>query len=88
MIPGAVISDPDILDGAPVFAGTKVPVQTLVDYWEGGLPVYEFLIDFPAVQRKQAKEFLAWLAEQKKAGKTGTLAVAEWPWPHSNADSS
>ena len=86
MIPGVVVSDPDILEGTPVFAGTKVPVQTLVDYWEGGLPLYEFLIDFPAVQRKQAKEFLGWLAEQKKAGKTGALAVSEGPWPHSSGD--
>ena len=55
--------------GVPVFAGTAVPVQTLIDYWEGGLPLYEFLIDFPSVRKRQAQQVLAWCASIKKSGK-------------------
>ncbi len=61
MLAGLVISDPNILGGTPVFDGTRVPVQTLIEYRQGGLPVYEFLLDFPTVQRVQAKQFLQWL---------------------------
>lgn len=47
-------SDPDILGGTPVFVGTRVPVQTLLDYLEAGDPLDEFLQDFPSVSREQA----------------------------------
>lgn len=47
-------SDPEILGGTPVFIGTRVPAQTLVDYLEGGHPLDEFLEDFPTVTREQA----------------------------------
>jgi uncharacterized protein (DUF433 family) len=47
-------SDPEILGGTPVFAGTRVPFQTLLDYLEGGDSIDEFLEDFPTVSRKQA----------------------------------
>lgn len=47
-------SDPDILGGSPVFVGTRVPVQTLLDYLEAGDPLDEFLEDFPSVSREQA----------------------------------
>ncbi len=47
-------SDPDILGGTPVFVGTRVPVQTLLDYLEAGDPLDEFLEDFPSVSREQA----------------------------------
>jgi uncharacterized protein (DUF433 family) len=46
--------DPDILGGTPVFFGTRVPVQTLLDYLEAGGPLSEFLEDFPSVTREQA----------------------------------
>src|SRR5215217_1653797 len=49
-----VHSDPDILGGTPVFVGTRVPFQTLIDYLEGGHPLAEFLDDFPSVSRAQA----------------------------------
>jgi len=49
-----VHSDPDILGGTPVFVGTRVPVQALIDYIEGGHPLDEFLDDFPTVSREQA----------------------------------
>ncbi|MEX2173085.1 MAG: DUF433 domain-containing protein [Pirellulaceae bacterium] len=49
-----VHSDPDILGGAPVFVGTRVPFRALIDYLEGGRPLAEFLEDFPTVPREQA----------------------------------
>ena len=52
-IPG-VQSDTEILGGAPVFAGTRVPVRALFDYLEHGRPLGEFLDDFPTVKREQA----------------------------------
>ena len=47
-------SDPEILGGTPVFVGTRVPFQTLLDYLEAGDPLDEFLDDFPTVSREQA----------------------------------
>ena len=49
-----VRSDPEIMGGTPVFVGTRVPVQALIDYLEGGHPLSEFLEDFPTVKREQA----------------------------------
>ena len=63
----AVISrSPDIMSGAPVFAGTRVPVQSLLDYLAGGHPLDEFLADFPTVRRAQAVELLRRLKETLK----------------------
>jgi uncharacterized protein (DUF433 family) len=47
-------SDPEILSGTPVFVGTRVPVQSLFDYIEGGDTLDEFLRQFPSVRRDQA----------------------------------
>ena len=47
-------SHPEILGGTPVFVGTRVPAQALIDYLEGGHPLDEFLDDFPSVSREQA----------------------------------
>ena len=47
-------SDPEIMGGTPVFVGTRVPFQTLLDYLEAGDPLAEFLEDFPTVSREQA----------------------------------
>jgi len=52
--PNLIIRDHEILGGTPVFAGTRVPVQTLFDYLEGGYSLQEFLDDFPTVHRDQA----------------------------------
>ena len=52
--PPVIHSDPEILGGTPVFAGTRVPAQALIDYLEGGHPLDEFLDDFPSVSRQQA----------------------------------
>ncbi len=49
-----VHSDPEILGGTPVFVGTRVPVQALIDYLEGGHPLADFLEDFPSVRHDQA----------------------------------
>lgn len=49
-----VHSDPEIMGGTPVFVGTRVPFQTLLDYLEAGDPLGEFLDDFPTVTREQA----------------------------------
>ena len=51
--------DPEIMSGAPVFAGTRVPVQTLFDYLQGGDGIDEFLSDFPSVSSEQAHQVLA-----------------------------
>jgi uncharacterized protein (DUF433 family) len=53
-----VTSSPDVLSGTPVFAGTRVPVQTLIDYLEGGETVDDFLLGFPTVNREQVVAFL------------------------------
>ena len=46
--------DPEVMSGTPVFAGTRVPVQNLFDYLEGGDDLDEFLDDFPSVTRAAA----------------------------------
>ena len=60
----AVHSDPEIMSGTVVFAGTRVPFQTLIDYFEAGHPLSEFLEDFPTVSSEQA---VAALEEAKEA---------------------
>jgi uncharacterized protein (DUF433 family) len=57
---------PEVMSGAPVFAGTRVPVQTIIDYLAGGHPLEDFLDDFPTVSREQAIELLARLKETLK----------------------
>ncbi len=52
--PKLIERSPDVLGDTLVFAGTRVPVQTLVDYLEGNHPLDEFLEDFPTVEREQA----------------------------------
>ena len=51
-------SDPEIMSGTPVFLGTRVPVQNLIDYLSGGDDLAEFLADFPTVSEEQARAFL------------------------------
>ena len=46
--------DPRVLEGTPVFVGTRVPIQSLFDYLEGGETLDEFLRQFPSVRRDQA----------------------------------
>jgi uncharacterized protein (DUF433 family) len=49
-----IVQDPDILSGQPVFRGTRVPFQALLDYLEGGDTLDEFLEQYPGVSREQA----------------------------------
>lgn len=53
-----VCRDPEIMGGAPVFCGTRIPVQTLLDYLEAGESIDQFLDGFPAVTREQVIAFL------------------------------
>ena len=62
-------SDPEIMGGAPVFTGTRVPVQNLVDYLEGGESIDDFLAGFPTVKREQVIGFI-------EAAKESLLALA------------
>ena len=55
---GVIHSDPEILGGTPVFHGTRVPLQNLIDALEGGESIDEFLEGFPSVTREQVIAFL------------------------------
>ena len=59
----AVRCDPEIMGGTPVFAGTRVPFQTLLDYLEGGDSLDAFLDDFPTVSRELAVDALGMVNE-------------------------
>lgn len=49
-----IVTDPEILGGIPCFRGTRVPVDSLIDYLEAGDPLDEFLNNFPSVTREAA----------------------------------
>jgi len=49
-----ILSSPDIMSGTPVFAGTRLPAGTLIDYLAAGESLDEFLYDFPTVSRDRA----------------------------------
>ena len=55
---GAVNIDKEVLGGTPVFTGTRVPIQTLFDYLEGGDSLEDFLEDFPSVTKEQSIQVL------------------------------
>lgn len=63
-----VTSTTDVMGGTPVFAGTRVPIRTLLDYLEAGDRIDDFLAGFPSVTRSQVVAFLE---------RATTLAVAE-----------
>ena len=54
----AVCRDLDVMGGTPVFSGTRVPVQTLIEYLEAGDSIDQFLEGFPSVTREQVIAFL------------------------------
>ena len=62
--------DPEIMSGTPCFVGTRVPVQALFDYLNGGHPIADFLADFPTVSESQVHQLLGEARER-------LLAVAE-----------
>jgi uncharacterized protein (DUF433 family) len=65
-----ISASPDIMGGTPVFAGTRVPVQTLLDYLKAGESIDDFLDGFPTVNREQVVAFL------EEAGKQFVSMVA------------
>jgi len=88
MKPSSVVhSDLDILGGAPVFVGTRVPLQALIDYLQGGHSLDEFLDDFPTVSREVAVAALeqeeVWAAEVEhriadvESGSVQVIPIAE-----------
>jgi len=64
--------DPEIMSGTPCFAGTRVPVRVLIDYFEGGETLDEFLEQYPTVSREKAVAFL----EESSASLERTLQPA------------
>jgi len=76
MKPDSIIhSDPEILGGTPVFVGTRVPLQNLVDYLEGGESIEDFLDGFPSVKREQVIAVI-------EAGKMKMLETVGDAHPH------
>ena len=65
-----IVKDLDILGGTPVFRGTRVPFQALLDYLEGGETLDEFIDDFPTVSREAAISALE-LAKSVLVGQLG-----------------
>ena len=59
-----VSRNPEVMGGTPVFTGTRVPVQTLLDYLEAGDSIDDFLEGFPTVQREQVIAFLETAADR------------------------
>jgi uncharacterized protein (DUF433 family) len=58
MSKSVICRDPEVMSGTPVFCGTRVPVQTLIEYLEAGDSIDEFLEGFPTVTREQVIAFL------------------------------
>ena len=65
-----IVRDPEILGGTPVFRGTRVPFQALLDYLEGEQTLSEFLDDFPTVTKEAAVAALE-LAQSLVVGQLG-----------------
>ena len=68
MMDSPIRIDPEIMSGAPCFAGTRVPVQTLFDYLSHDHPLDEFLEDFPTVTREQALAVVKMAGDRLLAG--------------------
>jgi uncharacterized protein (DUF433 family) len=64
---GLVNVDPEILGGTPVFSGTRVPVQSLLQHLEAGISIEAFLDDFPSVKHEQAVQLLEHLESALQA---------------------
>lgn len=59
-----ISSSPEVMGGTPVFAGTRVPIQTFLDYIEGGESIDSFLEGFPTVTKEQVFAFLREVKDQ------------------------
>ena len=64
MKPSVVTVNPEVLGGTPVFAGTRVPVQILLDHLKAGDSIHDFLEGFPSVRHEQVIAFLEQTEEQ------------------------
>ena len=64
----------DLLGGTPVFAGTRVPIQTLLDYLEDSRTIAEFFDDFPTVTQKQVLDVLETAKENLVGGHHARVA--------------
>jgi uncharacterized protein (DUF433 family) len=64
MSPSPISVDPEIMSGAAVFSGTRVPIRVFIDYLEGGESLEEFLEGFPSVSRAQVIAFLELVSEK------------------------
>ena len=58
MSESVIVRDPEILGGTPVFAGTRVPVRILLEHFEAGDCLDDFLEDYPTVTREQAIQLI------------------------------
>ena len=67
---GAINIDPETMGATPVFTGTRVPIQTLFDYMEGGDDLNEFLDDYPTVSKEAAIEVLEMAKKSLTSEKT------------------
>lgn len=56
--PDVVTISPEIMHGTPVFTGTRVPIQTAIDYLKGGETINDFLEGFPSVRKEQVLQLL------------------------------
>jgi uncharacterized protein (DUF433 family) len=79
---GVVWINPDRLGGTPCFYGSRVPLQNLFDYLEGGAPLAEFLDHFEGVTREQAVAVIdlarAGLLEDYLSGKVKTISLEDF----------
>jgi uncharacterized protein (DUF433 family) len=64
------------MSGAPCFAGTRVPIQNLIDYLEGGDSIEDFLEGFPSVSREQVIAFLEEAKECMLAQVSTSVSIA------------
>ena len=62
--PGIISQNPEVMSGAPVFPGTRVPVSHLFEYLEMGEPLDAFLDDFPTVTKEKAVKALQLVFER------------------------
>jgi len=70
----AIARDPEIMHGVPVFTGTRVPVQTLFEYLEGGDTLEDFLEGFPTVSRDAALEALEEAKQVERNTRIGEIS--------------
>jgi uncharacterized protein (DUF433 family) len=81
-----IIRDPDVLGGTPVFRGTWVPFQALLDYLEGGQTLDEFLDDFPTVPREAAVQVPLIAPSRSLLATLVLLRLSTLDWQQPNGD--